>query len=258
MKNRFKASVIIPNHNGAATIEKCLQAALASSYDNFEVIVVDDRSEDCSVDLVKKYPCRLIQLNTHSGASKARNTGALNSTGDVLFFTDADCLLEQDSLAEAMVTILESSGKKIVGGTYTRIPFDTRFFSLFQSVYINYSETKKIMNPDYLATHALVIRKEHFVESGGFREDFIPILEDVEFSHRMRQKGFSLHMNPQIRVTHIFNYSFIKSVGNGIKKSSFWTLYSIKNKDLLSDSGTASRELKLAIADFTGWSYFLL
>jgi len=61
-------SVIIPNRNGAATIGKCLAAALASRHDNFEVIVVDDGSEDDSGEVIKGFPCRLIRLAQHGGA----------------------------------------------------------------------------------------------------------------------------------------------------------------------------------------------
>ena len=86
-------SVIIPNRNGGAFIGKCLEAVFSTRYGRYEVIVVDDCSEDDSVEIIGKFPCRLIRLEKHSGASKARNTGAFHSTGQILFFTDADCLV---------------------------------------------------------------------------------------------------------------------------------------------------------------------
>ncbi|HDZ62790.1 MAG TPA: glycosyltransferase family 2 protein, partial [Nitrospirae bacterium] len=92
MISEKKISVVIANYNKASTIGKCLEAALCSRYRNFEVIVVDDMSDDGSVDIIKQYPCKLIRLNEHSGASKARNVGASHSSGDIIFFTDADCL----------------------------------------------------------------------------------------------------------------------------------------------------------------------
>jgi glycosyltransferase involved in cell wall biosynthesis len=69
-------SVIIPNYNGEKTIGRCLDAAFASQYTNFEVVVVDDCSADSSTTIIEKYPCRLMRLSEHGGASKARNTGA--------------------------------------------------------------------------------------------------------------------------------------------------------------------------------------
>lgn len=240
-------SVVIPNHNGERTIGRCLKAALASEYSNFEIVVVDDCSSDNSTTITEQYPCRLIQLPEHSGASRARNVGAQNSRGDVLFFIDADCLLQPDTLSIAAESYMKHKPDIVLGGTYTLLPFDQDFFSTFQSVYIHYSETKNTNNPDYIATHAMLIRRNAFTETGGFNEDFMPILEDVEFSHRLKKSGYALCMDPAIQVRHIFNFTFIKSFRNGIRKAKYWSIYSLKNKDLLSDSGTASREFKLNV-----------
>lgn len=246
-------SVIIPNRNGEATIGRCLQAAFLSQYANFEVIAVDDASTDNSVETIKQFPCRLIRLNKHSGASKARNAGAFNSRGDVLFFIDADCVIKEDTLSIVNRIVAEKGADVIIGGTYTRMPYDKRFFSVFQSVFVNYSETKNADSPDYIATHAMVIAAEIFGKAEGFSEDFLPILEDVEFSHRLRRAGYKLVIAPQIQVQHIFDYSLFKSIRNAARKSMYWTMYSIKNRDLLADSGTASVELKV-----NGISWFLI
>lgn len=237
-------SIIIPNHNGEATLKSCLEAAFASGYPKFEVIVVDDCSKDRSTAIIEQFPCRLIRLENHSGASKARNIGAENSKGEVLFFIDADCVLNKNTLAIAGNIAEKTDPRTVLGGTYTPLPFDGNFFSIFQSVFIHYSETKHARNPDYIATHAMIISTETFRKSGGFAENFLPILEDVEFSHRLRRMGFTLEMHPAILVRHIFNYSLARSFQNAIRKSRYWTAYSLKNNDLLADSGTASVELK--------------
>ena len=243
-----RISVIIPNYNGSSTIGRCLEAAFSSEYDNFEVIVTDDYSTDNSVEIIKKFPCKFISLDKRSGASRARNAGAENSSGEVLFFTDADCLLRKYTLSSVNKAFLISENA-IIGGTYTVIPYDKDFFSTFQSIFINYSETKR-EPPDYIPTHAMVISRDIFMKSGGFQENFLPILEDVEFSHRLRKTGYKLTMNSEILVRHIFNFTLIKSLKNAFRKSLYWTIYSLKNKDLLTDSGTASIELKFNVASF--------
>jgi glycosyltransferase involved in cell wall biosynthesis len=240
-------SVIVPNHNGEKTIGLCLDAAFASQYDNFEVVVVDDCSTDNSTAIIEKYPGRFFRLAQHGGASKARNTGAQNSTGELLFFIDSDCILQPDTLAKAAGAYQEEGPGVIIGGTYTLLPYDRNFFSIFQSVYIHYSETKNPGSPDYVATHAMLIEKELFRKGGGFNEAFMPILEDVEFCHRLKKMGARLRMAPEMQVQHIFNFSLARSMRNGIRKSKYWSIYSIKNRDLLADSGTASREFKFNV-----------
>ena len=238
-------SVIIPNYNGSATIGKCLEAAFESSYGNFEIVVADDCSSDNSAEIIKQFPCRLVELKTHGGAAKARNAGALHSRGEVFFFIDADCLLSVDTLSLANRAITKAGTDTVIGGTYTSIPYDKDFFSTFQSVFIHYSEIKNTVRPDYIATHAMVISAETFRKSGGFNEDFLPVLEDVEFSHRLKRGGFRLVMDPGITVSHIFNFTLKRSVLNAYRKARYWTIYSIVNGDMLTDSGTASTELKI-------------
>jgi len=93
----------------------------------------------------------------------------------------------------------------------------------------------------------MLIPVDLFKKSGGFKEDFMPILEDVEYSHRLKKMGYRMRMDPTLQVQHIFNFNLITSLRNGIRKTKYWSIYSIKNKDLLSDSGTASQELKLNV-----------
>ncbi len=244
-------SVVIPNHNGGRTIGKCLAAVLASQYDRFEVIVVDDASTDNSIGLISAFPCRLIRLGRQAGASGARNTGARGSAGEVIFFIDADCLVAENTLS--LVHKAMSGRKDIVtGGSYTPLPYDNNFFSIFQSIFIHYSELKQ-KEPDYIASHSMAIEKRVFEKSGGFPEQFLPIIEDVEFSHRLRRTGYTLRMDPDILVRHIFGYTFRKSLGNAFRKSHYWVMYSLENRDLLRDSGTASRELKVNVL-----SYFMI
>lgn len=238
-------SIIIPNYNKGYIIEKTLHTIFTYPDPDLEVIVVDDGSIDNSLETIRKFPCELVPLPNHSGASKARNIGALHSRGEFLFFIDADCLLMPDTLFYVRRAIDKYyNDRVIIGGTYTETPFDSSFFSTFQSIFVSYSELKN-REPDYIATHAMIIRRIDFLKSGGFREDFLPILEDVEFSHRMKRQGYRLIMEPSIRVQHFFNFNLLRSLRNAFNKSCYWTVYSIRKGDLFADSGTASRELKI-------------
>ncbi len=238
-------SVIIPNHNGSATIGICLQSLLSSRYKAYEVIIVDDCSADDSIDIIRRYPCRLIRLDRHSGASRARNAGARASRGNLLFFVDADCVVQEDTLTR-VAEAYRKNPDCVIGGSYTPVAHDDSFYSTFQSIFINYSELRN-RSPDYIASHAMVIDKHVFARCGGFAEDFMPILEDVEFSHRLKRAGVRLIMDSTILVRHIFNFTLAKSLGNAMKKTKYWTGYSLGNSDLASDSGTASLELKINV-----------
>ena len=240
-------SVVIPNRNGAEVIGRCLAAAFASNHPRFEVVVVDDASTDGSAEIARGFPCRLVQLQTHGGVSKARNAGARAARGELLFFIDSDCLLQPDSIALADA----SYAGGVLGGTYTPLPADGDFFSAFQSIFIHHHETR-CAAPDYVAAHAMVIDAGLFQRSGGFIEgSFIgeaASVEDVELCHRLRASGVELRMNPRLQVMHVFRFSLVKSLRNAVKKSSYWTMYSLSRGDLLADSGAAALRLKLTVA----------
>jgi|Deesub1362A_J573_1020465.scaffolds.fasta_scaffold07687_2 glycosyltransferase involved in cell wall biosynthesis len=253
MGENRQISVIIPNRNRADTIGMCIESVLQSDYDNFEIVVVDDGSEDRSVEIIKRYPCKLITFKNHYGTSRARNEGAKNSTGEILFFTDSDCLLERDTLKRVNESFERHGSECIISGTYTLLPYDKDFFSAFQSITIHYAETKKD-SPDYAPAHAMVISAEVFKKSEGFPENFLPIIEDVEFSHRMRRRGYRIVLDASIQVKHIFNFSFIKSLKNAFRKSLYWSIYSLHNRDIHADSGAASSELKMNVVMlFIAW-----
>ncbi len=236
-------SVIIPNRNGAATVGLCLDALERSGYPSFEVIVADDCSDDASPEIIQSHRCMLIRLSPQRGAGAARNAGAAAASGDVLLFIDSDCLVLPDTISTA-ARLYRAHPGDAVGGTYTPMPHDRDFFSVFQSVYINYHETRAAA-PDYVASHALVIGRDTFLKSGGFPESFLPIIEDVEFSHRLRRTGVALRAAPELMVRHVFRFTLKRSIRNAYRKSKYWTMYSLNNRDLHSDSGTASRGLKL-------------
>ncbi len=241
-------SVVIPVMNGRTTIGACLEAAMAQRFSDFEVVVANDGSTDDTAEIVDRFP-RVRQLRlTHRGAAGARNAGAAAAQGEILFFIDADCLLEPDAVANAAKAMRGADPKLVVGGTYTLAAPRENFFGRFQSAFIHHSETKYPDRPDYIASHALVMRKDTFLATGGFPERFMPIIEDVEYAHRLRRTGHRLVMDASILVQHVFHFTLWRSLRNAFKKSRFWSRYSLHNKDVFTDSGTASFELKAATA----------
>jgi len=239
-------SIVIPVRNGARALDACLRAACAAALPDGEVVVVDDGSTDDSAAIASRHPCRLVRLEGKRGASAARNAGANAAHGDVLFFTDADCILGPQTLTRVAAALDAAGPRAVIGGTYEAQPFDPGFCPAFQAVFVNYHETRRLEDPDYVATHAMAIRTADFLASGGFDEQFLPILEDVEFCHRLRRDGYRLRMDPLVLVRHSFGFGLSGSLRNAARKVRYWARYSLRNRDLFADSGTASRGLKAA------------
>ena len=248
-----QVSVVIPVYNGAASITPCIEALFDSSYGNFEAVVIHDCSTDNSGEILeelgKNYPFRLFEFPENRGVSKARNEGARRARGEIILFIDADCIIRPDTI-ERCVKALKEGDSICVGGAYTREAWDDDFFSNFQTLYIHHVETK-VEHPDYIATHCMAIWKQAYDEFGGFKEDYFighaASVEDVELSHRLIKAGHQLSRPADIQVQHMFGFGFGKSIRNAIKKSKYWTMYSLHNRDVMKDSGAASYELKVNV-----------
>lgn len=111
-------SIIIPCHNAAPWLAETLESALAQTWPEKEIILVDDGSTDASREIARGYESRGVRLLTqpNRGAAAARNAGLRQARGDYLQFIDADDLLTPDKLA-AQVALLEQHSRDCVASS---------------------------------------------------------------------------------------------------------------------------------------------
>ena len=94
-----KFSIVIPVYNVENYIGKCLESIKKQTFKDYEIIVVDDGSDDNSMKIVKKYDTKIIN-SSHVGVSEARNIGAKQAKGEYLIFLDSDDYWDKDLLKE--------------------------------------------------------------------------------------------------------------------------------------------------------------
>ena len=95
LENSWKVSVIIPSYNSGKFLDEAVQSVVSQTYQNLEIIVVNDGSDDCTEEVAQKWQVadRRIKYIKHSrnqGLSAARNTGIKNAIGEYIAFLDAD------------------------------------------------------------------------------------------------------------------------------------------------------------------------
>lgn len=119
-------SILIPCYNASRWVEQTLESALAQTWPNCEIIVVDDGSRDDSVGVVNTFKARGVRLITQSnrGASAARNRALAEARGDYIQFLDADDLLAPDKIALQMQRLQTVSPFHIASGPWTRFSDD--------------------------------------------------------------------------------------------------------------------------------------
>jgi len=121
MKGRYgvKVSIILPVHNGEKWIAACLDSILEQSYENFEVIAIDDGSVDDSALILAEYQEKDARIQTitteNRGVSAARNLGLVQAEGDYIRFVDCDDTLPKDSLKELVCAMEKNDAQLAIG-----------------------------------------------------------------------------------------------------------------------------------------------
>ncbi|WP_434037649.1 glycosyltransferase family 2 protein [Formosa sp. 4Alg 33] len=117
--NSHKVSVIIPLYNSSEFINDTIQSVLDQSYQNIEIIIIDDNSTDNSFNKALEFQSDnlIIKLNKGKGACSARNYGFELSSGDYIQFLDADDILSKDKIEKQVKTLNGSKTKLAVCNT---------------------------------------------------------------------------------------------------------------------------------------------
>lgn len=93
MKKKFEVSVIIPTYNRGWIIKETIDSVLAQTFDSYELIVVDDGSDDNTSEILDNYGNKIrIIRQTNQGVSSARNRGIISSSGKLIALLDSDDL----------------------------------------------------------------------------------------------------------------------------------------------------------------------
>ena len=119
-------SVVVPMYQVEAYLTECLDSLVAQSYENLEVVLVDDGSTDRTAEIARGFVerdprFRLVQ-KPNGGLGAARNTGLAECTGDLVAFLDSDDSLPPDAYRRMVRTLTESGSDFVVGAHYRQRP----------------------------------------------------------------------------------------------------------------------------------------
>jgi glycosyltransferase involved in cell wall biosynthesis len=203
MKDKPFISVIVPVHNGAKYLDVCLEALAASTYPGFEVIVVDDASTDAW--LANSNQARIIHLSERSGPAAARNRGAREAAGDLLFFVDVDVLVRPDTLGHAAELFIGHPEVAAIFGSYDDAPAEPDFVSQYKNLYHHFVHQRS--RPEALTfwSGCGAITREAFENVGGFDAHRFsePSIEDIEMGQRLIAMGLRIRLEKSLQVKHL-------------------------------------------------------
>ena len=198
--------MIVPAYNAAGTLSSCLAALASQVYpcSSYEVIVVDDGSTDATAAIAHDAGVSLI-TQPNAGPAAARNRGAAAAQGELLLFTDADCVPVPGWISALVAPFSDPSVAGAKGAYLTRqrggVP---RFTQLeYQERYDRMAGRETI---DFIDTYSAAYRRDVFLANSGFDSVFpTASVEDQELSFRLAEKGYRLVFAPDALVYHRHN-----------------------------------------------------
>jgi len=234
-------SIIIVNYNVKEFLQNLIHSIeKASSNLKKEIIIIDNASDDGSVDFIReKFPqIKLIANQKNLGFGKANNIGLKEATGKFILLINPDTIVAEDTF-EKMIKFFESNdsaglaGCKILNpdgtlqlacrrsfpGPWTSFTKVTGLSSLFPSSKIfarynlTYFDENQTYEVDAISGSFMMMRKEVYEKVGGFDEQFFMYGEDLDLCYRIQKDGFKVYY---VHSTQIIHYK-----GESTKRSSF-------------------------------------
>ena len=197
-----KVSVVVCAYNAEPTINSCLASLKELNYPNYEVIVVNDGSTDRTLEITKCYEYVRLISQENKGLSVARNVGIAAATGEIVAFTDSDCVVDPDWLTYLVEKFL-FSGFSAVGGPNLPPPEDSLVPSC---VAVSPGGPTHVLLSDEVAEHIagcnMAFRREVLQELGGFDPQFRAAGDDVDLCWRLQDQGYIIGFSPAAVVWH--------------------------------------------------------
>ena len=203
-------SVIVPTFNAETTLPALLESLSDQSYKDFEIIVIDDASQDWTSQIARSYKCKFISLSENQGPAICRNIGAQNAKGRILVFTDSDCRADRywleninkffsKSDTEAIMGRVVLMPSTLLGDSISALGFPAGGTIGFERIW----RVDQNGFADSLSSCNCAIRKDIFDKIGGFDGSFpYPGGEDSLLAYSLRRMNYRIKYCPDMLVFH--------------------------------------------------------
>ena len=196
--------VIVPVHNGAATLPACLRALRQSDPGVGEILVVDDGSTDGSAAIAREFGCRVVSTGPRPiGPGLARNHGAKQTSASILVFVDSDVAVHRGTLERLVAELRREADVGAVFGSYDADPPSRRASSVYANLRHHHVHQNSRPEAETFWAGCGAVRRSVLERCGGFSQRYgRPSIEDIELGMRIRAAGYRIRLLADALSTH--------------------------------------------------------
>jgi len=241
MINNSKVAVIIVNWKKYTITSKCIESVFKCNYSNYEIILVDNESDDSKLSTLKRKNIITISNSKNEGFSKANNQGidyAIKNNFDYILMLNNDTIVKSNLIDVLVRTaqakkistiqplILNHNGQKIWNGGGKINYFFGTFFS-------SNKVSKSYKTIDWFTGCCCLFETKLFLEIGKLDERFFAYYEDVDLSLRIKKNGYKIGFTSQTELIHLESASSKLETSNEGSLNPYVHYLNIKNHILV-------------------------
>lgn len=227
MPKQEKISFYIPMFNVEKYVKTAIEGILSLGYPVFEILAIDDGTQDNSAEVAAVYPVKIIKHPKNLGLAAARNTAFKNAKTSLVGAFDTDAFPSPDYMRKAMME-LENRPENFAGFGGCLIELNQKKpADMWRAVHLaQHMGIKRIYNPDFLFGSNVIFDRDKILSIGGFDEKYRTNYEDVDTCRRLKKAGYKLVYNPAAQAYH----SRIDDTASVLKTRWNWFYWSYHEK----------------------------
>lgn len=249
----MKFSIVVPVYNVEKYLEKCLKSIQNQTYDNFEVIIVNDGSTDNSKEIIKTFEkdARFKSFNKKNGGlSDARNYGIKYTTGDFLLFIDSDDYIDENLLTK-LNCVIEKCNPDIIKFNFVDVIEDKEYKHFERISDSKIVKLTELINFDYFEPACSYCYKLKFYKRHNFQFEIGRYHEDFGLIPLVLLKSKSIYYLNYFGYFYVKRENSIVNSNNKSEKRAEDTLYfSLKNIKIIEKEKNIDTDTKALLLNF--------
>ncbi|MTI95309.1 MAG: glycosyltransferase family 2 protein [Firmicutes bacterium] len=200
----MRVSYLILTYNRKHDLQRCLDSVINQNWDDLEIVVVDNNSEDGTDQMVtNKYPqVQYVRVDYNSGVCQGRNIGFEAATGDVIVVIDDDGELPDNNVTEAIAKGFQEHPQMGIMALKVLNPADPATRRVIPSTDKSIADLQTDMEVAYFLGGGVAIRREVLDAVGTYPAAYFYSMEELDLSYRLAKTQWRIRYFPQITVLH--------------------------------------------------------